>query len=186
MERLTGKTALIAAAGQGIGRACAERMARDGARPLGAIAGDRPMDDAWIDRPRRLIAKTRPVHHPGAEVLQDHTGALDQIMLRGPVSRVLHVHRDGPLVAVDRVEDRAFPANPCVRQIQPARKITRPRAFDLHHIGPQIGQLQRGIGASQMGKRVQISGRAVRAETATPVPPSADPFGPPCPMAGMS
>ncbi len=34
MERLTGKTALITAAGQGIGRASAERMAREGARVI--------------------------------------------------------------------------------------------------------------------------------------------------------
>lgn len=32
MRRLEGKTALVTAAGQGIGRACAERMAREGAR----------------------------------------------------------------------------------------------------------------------------------------------------------
>ena len=34
MERLTGKTALITAAGQGIGRASAERMAREGAQVI--------------------------------------------------------------------------------------------------------------------------------------------------------
>lgn len=34
MERLTGKTALITAAGQGIGRASAERMVREGARVI--------------------------------------------------------------------------------------------------------------------------------------------------------
>ena len=34
MERLSGKTALVTAAGQGIGRASAERMAREGARVI--------------------------------------------------------------------------------------------------------------------------------------------------------
>lgn len=34
MERLTGKTALVTAAGQGIGRASVERMAREGARVI--------------------------------------------------------------------------------------------------------------------------------------------------------
>lgn len=40
MERLTGKTALITAAGQGIGRATAERMAREGARVIATDVND--------------------------------------------------------------------------------------------------------------------------------------------------
>ncbi len=40
MERLTGKTALITAAGQGIGRASAERMAREGARVIATDVND--------------------------------------------------------------------------------------------------------------------------------------------------
>jgi 2-keto-3-deoxy-L-fuconate dehydrogenase len=40
MERLTGKTALVTAAGQGIGRATAERMAREGARVIATDVND--------------------------------------------------------------------------------------------------------------------------------------------------
>lgn len=40
MERLTGKTALITAAGQGIGRASAERMAREGAKVIATDVND--------------------------------------------------------------------------------------------------------------------------------------------------
>jgi 2-keto-3-deoxy-L-fuconate dehydrogenase len=40
MERLTDKTALITAAGQGIGRASAERMAREGARVIATDVND--------------------------------------------------------------------------------------------------------------------------------------------------
>ena len=40
MERLHGKTALITAAGQGIGRASAERMAREGARVIATDVND--------------------------------------------------------------------------------------------------------------------------------------------------
>jgi 2-keto-3-deoxy-L-fuconate dehydrogenase len=40
MERLTGKTALITAAAQGIGRASAERMAREGARVIATDVND--------------------------------------------------------------------------------------------------------------------------------------------------
>lgn len=40
MERLSGKTALVTAAGQGIGRASAERMAREGARVIATDIND--------------------------------------------------------------------------------------------------------------------------------------------------
>lgn len=40
MERLQGKTALVTAAGQGIGRASAERMAREGARVIATDVND--------------------------------------------------------------------------------------------------------------------------------------------------
>lgn len=40
MERLHGKTALVTAAGQGIGRASAERMAREGARVIATDVND--------------------------------------------------------------------------------------------------------------------------------------------------
>lgn len=40
MERLMGKTALVTAAGQGIGRASAERMAREGARVIATDVND--------------------------------------------------------------------------------------------------------------------------------------------------
>jgi 2-keto-3-deoxy-L-fuconate dehydrogenase len=45
MERLHGKTALITAAGQGIGRASAERMAREGARVIATDVNDAALAD---------------------------------------------------------------------------------------------------------------------------------------------
>lgn len=45
MERLQGKTALVTAAGQGIGRASAERMAREGARVIATDVNDAALAD---------------------------------------------------------------------------------------------------------------------------------------------
>lgn len=45
MERLHGKTALVTAAGQGIGRASAERMAREGARVIATDVNDAALAD---------------------------------------------------------------------------------------------------------------------------------------------
>jgi len=45
MERLQGKTALVTAAGQGIGRASAERMAREGARVFATDVNDAALAD---------------------------------------------------------------------------------------------------------------------------------------------
>ncbi|MDF1791849.1 MAG: SDR family oxidoreductase [Thalassobaculaceae bacterium] len=62
--RLNGKTALITAAGQGIGRACAEAFAREGARVIAADINDRTLGE--LDAIAGITARKLDVLNPDA------------------------------------------------------------------------------------------------------------------------
>lgn len=64
MERLTGKTALITAAGQGIGRASAERMAREGAKVIATDVNDAAL--AELAQVPGIVARKLNVLDPAA------------------------------------------------------------------------------------------------------------------------
>lgn len=64
MERLHGKTALVTAAGQGIGRASAERMAREGAKVIATDVNDAAL--AELAKVPGIVAKKLDVLDPAA------------------------------------------------------------------------------------------------------------------------
>lgn len=105
MQRLTGKTALITAAGQGIGRATAERMAREGAR---VVATDLNPDlVAELGRIEGIEARELNVLDPEAiRALADELGAIDILFNCAGV-----VHNGDILAATEEEWDFAFDLN---------------------------------------------------------------------------
>src|SRR6202012_5528184 len=70
---------------------------------IGAVlaeAGDRTVDDTWIDLAHALIVDAELALDVRAEVLDHHVGLLDQAVEPLKAFRVLQVERDRPFVAM--------------------------------------------------------------------------------------
>lgn len=102
MQRLAGKTALVTAAGQGIGRASAERMAAEGAR---VIATD--VNPALLEGLAGMEIRVLDVRDPAAiTALAAETGTVDVLFNCAGV-----VHAGDILTATEDQWDFAFDLN---------------------------------------------------------------------------
>lgn len=105
MERLAGKTALVTAAGQGIGRASAERMAREGARVIATDINDAAL--AELARVPGVTARRLDVLDGAAiAALLDEVGPVDILFNCAGV-----VHNGTVLQATEAEWDFAFDLN---------------------------------------------------------------------------
>lgn len=105
MERLTGKTALVTAAGQGIGRASAERMAREGAQVIATDVNDAAL--AEVARLPNVTARRLDVLDPAAiTALAAEIGPVDILFNCAGV-----VHNGTVLEATEAEWDFAFDLN---------------------------------------------------------------------------
>lgn len=105
MERLQGKTALVTAAGQGIGRASAERMAREGARVIATDVNDAAL--AELARVPGITARKLNVLDPAAiTALVSEVGPVDILFNCAGI-----VHNGTVLEATEAEWDFAFDLN---------------------------------------------------------------------------
>ena len=105
MERLQGKTALVTAAGQGIGRASAERMAREGARVIATDVNDEAL--AELAQVPGITARELNVLDAAAiSALVDEIGPVDILFNCAGV-----VHNGTVLEATEADWDFAFDLN---------------------------------------------------------------------------
>jgi 2-keto-3-deoxy-L-fuconate dehydrogenase len=105
MERLTGKTALITAAGQGIGRASAERMAREGARVIATDVNDAALAEL-AQVPGITARKLNVLDAAAIAALADEVGPVDILFNCAGV-----VHNGTVLEATEAEWDFAFDLN---------------------------------------------------------------------------
>ena len=105
MERLHGKTALVTAAGQGIGRASAERMAREGAKVIATDVNDAAL--AELAKVPGIVAKKLDVLDPAAiTALMAEIGPVDILFNCAGV-----VHNGTIMEATEAEWDFAFDLN---------------------------------------------------------------------------
>ena len=105
MERLTGKTAIITAAGQGIGRASAERMAREGARVIATDVNDAALAEL-AHVPGITARKLNVLDGAAIAALADEVGPVDILFNCAGV-----VHAGTVLEATEAEWDFAFDLN---------------------------------------------------------------------------
>jgi 2-keto-3-deoxy-L-fuconate dehydrogenase len=105
MERLTGKTALITAAGQGIGRASAERMAREGATVIATDVNDAALAEL-AQVPGIIARKLNVLDLAAITALAAEVGPVDILF-----NCAGHVHNGTVLEATEAEWDFAFDLN---------------------------------------------------------------------------
>ena len=110
---------------------------------VAAVAGERAIDRAGVQLPRRVRPEAEPLHHAGAEVLRHHVCPGDQAQRRIAPLRPLQVERERALAGVDGEEGRAQPVPGAVRLAAHAPQlVATPRRLDLHDIRAQHRQLE--------------------------------------------
>ena len=85
--------------------------------PVLAVAGDRAVDEPRVLLAQPLVADPEPVHHAGAEALEQHVGLAHEPQQHLAPRLALEVDADRALVAVQRQEQR-----------RAARSARRPRS----------------------------------------------------------
>src|SRR5262249_17332450 len=88
-----------------------------------------------------FVAKPKPLHDPGPEVLDDHVRGRDQSQRGFQPCRGLQVESDRALVPVGEQKESRDSTRKCVGP----RPLSLPRAgsrrLDLDHVGAQVGEV---------------------------------------------
>ncbi len=120
--------------------------------PVLAVAGDRAVDDARVDRGDSFVIEAEPRHHARPELFDHHVGLFEQRHDLGLVGRVLEVEREGLLAAVEHREVDAVGAP--ARLVDPhLLALTRP--LDLDHFRAGLGEEQARHRAGQQRREIE-------------------------------
>ena len=103
-------------------------------RALIAITGQPGIDQARVDPSEARIVDAEPGRHRGAEILDQHIGALDQPMQHRETFLLLQIEREGALAAV-RAEKEPRLARQAGGKL--AQHVAL-RRLDLDHIGAEV------------------------------------------------
>ncbi|MES2916773.1 MAG: SDR family oxidoreductase [Pseudomonadota bacterium] len=167
MERLTGKTALITAAGQGIGRASAERMAREGAKVIATDVNDAAL--AELAQMPGIVARKLNVLDPAAiTALAGEVGPVDILFNCAGI-----VHSGTVLEATEAEWDFAFDLNAkaqfrMIRAVLPGMLAKRAGSIiNMSSVaGPKKGPVNRAVYSASKAAVVGLT-RAVAADYVT-------------------
>ncbi|MNN21727.1 hypothetical protein D3C81_1350590 [compost metagenome] len=112
-----------------------------GARARVAEAAHGAVDQARIRFAQRFVSQSEPLHHAGAEVLDDDVGTIDQLAHNADALGRLQVHGNRTLVAIDALEIAAVVAQRVVftERAGEARAVAG-HGFDLDDVGAVVGQ----------------------------------------------
>jgi 2-keto-3-deoxy-L-fuconate dehydrogenase len=167
MERLHGKTALVTAAGQGIGRASAERMAREGAKVIATDVNDAAL--AELAAIPGIIARKLNVLDPDAIIaLAADVGPVDILFNCAGV-----VHSGTVLEATEAEWDFAFDLNAkaqfrMIRAFLPGMLVKGAGSIiNMSSVaGPKKGPVNRAVYSASKAAVVGLT-RAVAADYVT-------------------
>ena len=139
-------------------------------RPVLPVAGDRAVDEPRVLLAQPLVADPQPLHHAGAEALEQHVGLAHEPQQHLAPRVGLQVDADRALVAVERQEQRAARAllRPLVARRRPAHVVAEPRVLDLQHVGAEVGQQPRAEAARQQPREVEHADALERAAHVRP------------------
>src|SRR5262249_4034957 len=105
-----------------------------------AVAGNRAVDQARIQRGRGRVIEAELAEAAGTEVLDQHVGGLDQPPQRSRAGRRLEIERHALLVAIELVVERADAVD---ERSPAARIVAMRRLLDLEHLGAHVAEHHR-------------------------------------------
>ena len=144
---------LVARHGIGLGDSAQRLRHRIGARQIGmravgAVAGDRDVDEPGIDLAQLLPAEAVLLGRTGAEILAEDVGPGDQLAKDRPPFHALEVERHtlhATIVGLEEATARARQHGHAARRVAPLRRL------DLDHVGAEVGHQHPGHGARLRG-----------------------------------
>ena len=133
-------------------RACASRSwpGRCTHGPSLAVAGDRGIDDAGVDRPDRLVVEAEPLDDAGAEVL--HAPRRPWRAASRSAARSAGFLRSSARLSLQRLMAWKMVESPPIsvsREVEPARQVAAVGPLDLDHPGAEVLQPQRRVGPGE-------------------------------------
>ena len=109
-----------------------------------AEARHRRVDQAGVGLREAVVVDAQALDHAGPEVLHHDVGAGGQLQERLLAARVLQVERHAALVAVEHREAVGLVVD---LRVEAARGVAVGEALDLDHVGAQIPEHHRAVGA---------------------------------------
>ena len=145
---LDGVAALLAVDADHAGEGLAQQVE---AGALGVGAGlaegaDGAVDELRVELLHGLIAEAQPVHDAGAEALDEDVGVLYELLADLDGARVLEVHDDGFLAAVDPGVGHAL----AVHEGGVGAGRVAALGLDLDDVGAEVGGHRAGAGAGNV------------------------------------
>ena len=125
-----------------------------------AKAADRDIDDLRRDLPHHVFAQANALDDAGAHVLDEHIGALQQLLHQIHAALVFGIDRDRALGAIV-VQERGGKAALTVRH--GAGEVAAAGVLDLDHLGALVGQHHRRQGAGNNAGHVDHTKTCKRA-----------------------
>ena len=110
-------------------------------RPGFAVAGDRAVDQARIERRESLVVDAEALGHAGPEVVHEHVRRLDQPQQRFAAFGTLEIEHDAQLAAID-AEERA------ILRLQRRRilaQVVAARRLDLDDVRALVGEQRAAV-----------------------------------------
>jgi len=131
-----------------------------------AVAGERAIDEARVDRPHALVVDAEPLRHGRPEVVHHHVGALDEAAKHAEPARPLQVEADALLVAVDPEEGAALArqGRGIVAEVVPFGRL------DLDDARAEVTQQRAAVGSGHVAAQVEHRDAAQRPMARTGAP----------------
>ena len=138
--------------------------------PALAVAGDRAIDQARIDRRERRMAEPEALHHARAKLLDQHIRGSQQRHQACPRAVRFEVDSDAPLAAIEQRKAGARRAEPRLVGAQ----LVACRPLDLDHLRAGLGQNQAGERSGQQRAEVDDpdAGKWLHAAPCACLPPA--------------
>ena len=106
-----------------------------------AIAGERAIDEPWIDRAKRFVAKAKALRDARSIILEEDVGSLRQFLKYRSSLFVLNIDRETALVSIEPNIARRETVN---HRVPAANNVADAGPLDFNYFRAHVGEEARG------------------------------------------